>query len=471
MSLEAYTGSFVSPRAQLQATTSTYVDLFDFTTKNYPDLAPGMFRIYADQSLTGFLTFHGAEDVLTADKHIWTEEGRRHVIHEGAGVTYVAATGIATVTVAESAAVVRVGEIAEVHDITNSFSFTGYITAVSGAQVTISIKDYAKSSGSIPSVAGTNVTLFTIGSEFAKGSAGMSGALTRDYTAYDNKPFIAKDVYEINGSDLTNVNWVEDGQGNEYWYLGDQIEARARFMDKLEIEALTQTKSVTGSAGADLYQGSEGLFDAINTGGNNFTGYITTKADLKAIIKRLDNVAGETINMAYLDRDAELAFDDLAAQLNTNYGVVSGSTVSFTGGNYGEFTNGEGTELTLSFKGLEWGGYRFLKQGWKILKNPTLYGNDNLVPASRVHGIMVPYGVAPIGNDIESNRVESVPYLTQLYKAKPGYSRGFESFLLGSVMLDRPTKSDDVLEIHMRTERMLRVVGRRKFFKFSGVQA
>ena len=48
-----------------------------------------------------------------------------------------------------------------------------------------------------------------------------------------SNPFmIVKDRYEVNGSQATNIGYVNVGNGDYRWYMHGEQEARKRFMDK-----------------------------------------------------------------------------------------------------------------------------------------------------------------------------------------------------------------------------------------------
>ena len=54
-----------------------------------------------------------------------------------------------------------------------------------------------------------DVTVFIYGSEFRKGTAGMVGSLEANDFIFENKPIIIKDTYNVSGSDMAQIGWVE----------------------------------------------------------------------------------------------------------------------------------------------------------------------------------------------------------------------------------------------------------------------
>jgi hypothetical protein len=63
---------------------------------------------------------------------------------------------------------------------------------------------------------------------------------------YSNKPIILKDYYEVSGSDVSRIGWVEvtseEGQSGYLWYLKAEADTRARFTDYLEMSMLEGVK-------------------------------------------------------------------------------------------------------------------------------------------------------------------------------------------------------------------------------------
>ena len=52
------------------------------------------------------------------------------------------------------------------------------------------------------------VELFVYGSEFRKGTSGMEKSLEAGFESKEN-PIIIKDAYEVSGSEMAHVGWVE----------------------------------------------------------------------------------------------------------------------------------------------------------------------------------------------------------------------------------------------------------------------
>ena len=81
---------------------------------------------------------------------------------------------------------------------------------------------------------------------------------TNPPTAFDDfnavrksNPFmIVKDRYEVNGSQATNIGWVNVGGGEYRWFMKGEQEARARFEDRREMMMLLgeQARWTAGAA-------------------------------------------------------------------------------------------------------------------------------------------------------------------------------------------------------------------------------
>ena len=56
-----------------------------------------------------------------------------------------------------------------------------------------------------------------------------------------------KDYYEVAGSDVTQIGWVEvtgeEGQNGYYWYLKAEGDTRARFADYTEMAMIEARKA------------------------------------------------------------------------------------------------------------------------------------------------------------------------------------------------------------------------------------
>ena len=90
-----------------------------------------------------------------------------------------------------------------------------------------------------PAFTNGSVDLFIYGSEFAKGTKLEWWVLTKaDDFIFENKPIIIKDSYEVSGSDMAQIGWIEVTTENGakwiiYGILKSEHETRLRFEDYL----------------------------------------------------------------------------------------------------------------------------------------------------------------------------------------------------------------------------------------------
>lgn len=446
MALAALPFNPVTPPPEIQPNTSNFKTVYDFTDQFLPDLSKEMYLIRNREALHGWLAAHGMEESLTADKHTWAEEGERHVIHEGdvtrAGTTFTRASHS-----------IRPDVKIEIYDPVAKIRVLALVTSVPDANSFVAVP-YKYADFTAAGIGTTGLTVITAGSEYAKGTDGQTTALNNEFDIYENKPIIEKDVYKINNSDLTNISWFSY-KGNFYWFDAQFEETYERFLDECEYSMLTAEKAdATSPLFGTGTNGTEGYFSALRTRGATFNGLIQTTADIESIIKLQDRVHGETMNALFVSRDQSFKIDNWLSQLNAN----------FSGGfDYGMWQNANiNTDLVkLGFRGFEWAEYRFMKQTWNVLTNPTKGGANSLVVDGRVNGVMFPMGFTNLRETFGAENAKRVPYLTLMYKEMPGYSRRMEKFYLGSGRI-AATNSNDSTEMHLRTERMLRVVGARK---------
>lgn len=446
MALAALPFDPVTPPPEIQATTSNFQNVYDFSDQFFPDLAKEMYLVRNRESLHGWLAAHGMEESLTADKHIWTEEGERHVIHEGD----VTRAGLVFTRAGHS---IRKNQKIEVYDPVAKVRALALVT--DSDTDTFTADPYADADFSTTGVGTTGLTVITAGSEFGKGTDGQEQALNMQYDTYDNKPIIQKDVYKINNSDLTNVSWFMYNN-TYYWYDAQFEETYQRFLDDCEYSYLTAEKaSVTSPLDGTGTTGTDGYFSALRKRGATFNGLIQTTADIESIIKLQDKVHGETANSMFVSRDQSFKIDSWLASLNADYS---------TGFDYGLFQNQNiNTDLVkLGFKGFQWGEYQFIKQTWNVLTNPTKLGSGALAVDGRVNGVMFPMGFTNLNETWGAENAKRVPYLTMMHKQMPGYSRKLEKFYLGSGRIEKATNSNDSIQMHLRTEGLLRTVGARK---------
>ena len=428
----------------------------DWSQQYLPDLYEAEVERYGDRSIASFLRMVGAEMPMTSDQVIWSEQGRLHLTYTGA-----LDTTSGQVTIANSGThAIRVGQTVKLKGGTSGIIANAYVSAVNAGATTLDLKRYDKALFST-APAFTNseiVTIFVIGSEFAKATTGMTGAVTPSFKSFTNKPIILKDKYEISGSDASQVGWVEvtgeNGQSGYLWYLKAEGDTRTRFEDYLEMSMVEGELAANGSgaAGVTGIGGTEGLFAAIEDRGHVTAGVDGNTAtedlqDFDEILKKLDTQGAIEENMLFVNRDVALNIDDMLAAQNS-YG--SGGT------SYGVFSNSEDMALNLGFSGFRRGSYDFYKTDWKYLNDITTGG-----AFASIRGVVVPAGTSTVYDQTLGKNIKR-PFLHVRYRASEADDRKMKSWTTGSV--GGATTSDlDAMEVHYLSERCLVVQGANNF--------
>jgi hypothetical protein len=77
---------------QKQTLASNYIDFTSTATKGWaqqylPDLMEKEAEVFGNRTIAGFLDKVGAEESMTADQVVWSEQGRLHLAYTGSLVT------------------------------------------------------------------------------------------------------------------------------------------------------------------------------------------------------------------------------------------------------------------------------------------------------------------------------------------------------------------------------------------------
>ena len=426
---------------------SNYLSNADYTFAQQflPDLYEKEFEKYGNRSIASFLRMVGAELPSSSDLIKWSEQGRLHVQASG------------TITDGDTIAVTghdfRTNQTIIVSNADASVQIKALITDASAAD-SIEVAPYSHSdmvTGSGSFTAADAVKIFVFGSEFKKGTSGMSGSLQASFEAKENNPIIIKDKYEVSGSELAHVGWVEvtteNGASGYLWYLKSEHETRLRFEDYLETSMVEGEPAVASSAALTAgYKGTKGLFYEIENGGNTSSGDITDRDDLEAFAKVLDKEGAIQENVLFVNRDTSFKIDRVLADQNN-----SGASTS----SYGLFDNDEDMALNLGFTGFRI-GYDFYKSDWKYLNDATTRGN-----IGGVDGIMVPAGTTTIYDQVLGQNAKR-PFLHVRYRQSATEDRKYKSWVTGSAGGASTTDKDN-MEVHFLSERALCVMGANNF--------
>lgn len=310
------------------------------------------------------------------------------------------------------------------------------------------------SGGAANFTAADAITIFVYGSEFKKGTAGMQGSLEADFESKENNPIIIKDRYEVSGSEMAHVGWVEvtteNGASGYLWYLKSEHETRLRFEDYLETAMVEGEPAAANSAAATAgYKGTKGLFYDVENNGNVATGIFTDRDDLEAMAKVLDKEGAIQENVMFVNRATSFELDRVLASQNN---------ASASDSSYGLFDNDEDMALNLGFTGFRI-GYDFYKSDWKYLNDATTRGN-----IGGVDGILVPAGSTTVYDQVLGENAKR-PFLHVRYRVSPTEDRKYKSWVVGSAG-GAATTDRDVMEVHFLSERALCTMGVNNFMLF-----
>jgi hypothetical protein len=467
----------INPTAQKQATSGNYLDFTsgagnDFSQQYLPEIYEQEIERYGNRTLSGFLNMVGAEMPMTSDQVVWSEQNRLHISYDACTI---AANNDATVTIQDSNAsvggskphAIRVNSLVVILDPATGTEQKAIVKGIT--DTTIEAHPFDSATWATNLVSATALKVFVFGSEFAKGTAGMSGSVEPSFTQFSNSPIIIKDNYSINGSDTAQIGWVEvgteDGTSGYLWYLKAESETRLRYQDYLEMTLVEAEKAAvtTGiSAGSQGAKGTEGLFAAIASRGNVYGAFPADLPSFDAILKNLDGQGAIEENMLFLDRATNLAFDDMLA------GLDGGSTGS--GSAYGVFENSEQMALNLGFSGFRRGSYDFYKTDWKYLNDASTRGADSNFSSGEVDaidGVLIPAGTSTVYDQILGTNIRR-PFLHVRYRASEADDRRMKTWITGSVG-GAYTSDVDEMRVNFLSERCLCVQGANNFVLLKSV--
>jgi len=490
MALNPQFGTIVPSQGQ-QTLASNYLNFaagangVNFAQQYLPELYEAEVERYGNRTLGGFLRMVGAEMPMTSDQVIWSEQNRLHISYTNctmpAGGLSILIPVTAAGVVPQIQNVISPGATIVVMD-----NFGGEAKCLVGSSNTalggvanaglLTVQPYTAATLIAAGLVGA-VKIFVYGSDFQKGSTTINAGVglntlantanpmvTVDpaFSTFTNSPIIIRSTYTVNGSDTAQIGWVEvateDGTGGYLWYLKAESETRLRFEDYLEMAMVEGELRVAASPVAALSGGTEGLFAAIQNGGNVQTGF-TAAAGLDsfdAILKNLDTQGAIEENMLFLNRNTALDFDDMLASIS---GGFAGGTA------FGLFENSEEMALNLGFSGFRRGSYDFYKTDWKYLNDASTRGA--LAGPASIEGVLVPAGTSTVYDQILGTNIRR-PFLHVRYRASQADDRRMKSWLTGSVG-GAFTSSLDAMEVNFLSERCLVTQARNNFVLFKGI--
>ena len=491
MALSPQFGSIVpSPQQQLLATNylafnTGGANANDFAQQYLPEIYEQEVERYGNRTLSGFLRMVGAEMPMTSDQVIWSEQNRLHVSYDNVGnaganvlviPVRVAAAGLPAITnvVSPGQTIVAMDGAGQELKCIVTASNTAAPGAAGAGQLTVAPYTAANTAG-----LGAIVKIFVYGSEFNKGSqttnsvAGGANpaigttniSIDPSFTQFSNSPIIIRNTYTINGSDMAQIGWVEvateDGTSGYLWYLKAESETRLRFEDYLEmsvIEGELASGAGAGSAANSGFQGTQGLFAAIQSRGNVEVAFSGAGGldDFDEILKNLDTQGAIEENMLFLQRQTSLDFDNMLGAISSGF---QGGTA------YGLFENSEEMALNLGFSGFRRGSYDFYKTDWKYLNDASTRGAQ--VGISSIEGVLVPAGTSTVYDQILGTNIRR-PFLHVRFRASETEDRRMKSWLTGSAG-GAFTSQLDAMQVNFLSERCLVVQAANNFVLFQGI--
>ena len=457
----------------------------DFAQQYLPEIYEQEVERYGNRTLGGFLRMVGAEMPMTSDQVIWSEQNRLHVSYTnvanplgGGALNFVlnvptnGANGTIQNAIFPNDTIVVMDPLTGV----TVKAIVGAVAAGAGNSTSVtaypfSIADFSAASGGFAQTAvglGT-LKVFVYGSIFAKGTgAPANGAQVKSIqpqlTQFSNQPIIIKDSFQINGSDMAQIGWVdvatEDGTSGYLWYLKSESETRLRFDDYLEMAMVegelaaaaagvnfaassVGVPGFTAAAGTAVAHGTQGLFAAVTARGNIMAGFSggTGISDFDQVLKNLDTQGAIEENMLFLNRDLDLDFDDMLGQISA--GIAGGVA-------YGLFENSQDMALNLGFSGFRRGSYDFYKTSWKYLNDASTRGG---VAVSGIEGVLIPAGTSTVYDQSLGTNIRR-PFLHVRYRASQTEDRRYKNWITGSAG-GAYTTALDAMQVNWLSERCL----------------
>tara|TARA_R100001594_G_scaffold49516_1_gene82429 strand:- start:82 stop:1560 length:1479 start_codon:yes stop_codon:yes gene_type:complete len=458
----------------------------DWAAQYLPEVMEKEAEVFGNRTISGFLSQVGAEEPMSSDQVVWSEQGRLHLAYT-ADITHLTAGTAAggRITIIDHIDT-NAAYVANTHGIrpgdtvllaTSAGTLKCYVEAAANGSNIVDVVPYTQAnlgSAGVTMVTGSeNARVFVYGSEFVKGAAGRTMSNIASHVTLSNKPIILKDYYEVSGSDTAQIGWVEvsgeDGQSGYFWYLKSAGETRSRFSDYLETAMLEGELDTSGAtSGVDTALGvagnsvgTEGLFAAVRDRGNSTGGITGTSAaqdlaEFDAILAEFDSQGAIEEYMMFVDRTTSLAIDDMLGSMNS-YGAG--------GTSYGVFNNSADMALNLGFTGFRRGSYDFYKSDFKYLNQKDGRGAINAIATGdAIRGVMIPAGVSSVYDQAMGRNIKR-PFLHVRYRASQADNRKYKSWVVGSV--GAMTSGDDTMQMHFLSERCLVTQGANNFMLLS----
>lgn len=437
MALEVSPGVILTPTATKTATPTNYLSASDYNWINQyePEAAKQIVGRFGSGDITGMLEKLGKEYPCESDTYIWKEEARLKQL--GTGITRSA--NVFTL----NGHTYRVGETVMVRNAAGTVALQGIVTEVA----TNTFTAICGQAADWDAVGTTGLVVFAYSSEFKKRTSGMSQSLNSQYSSFENRHVIIKEMVDESGSNLAKKTWLEvtnttTGMRGYLWFYQNYNDTEKRFRNAIEHGLLRGVNWTAGSAAVSAgYQGTQGMISAFQEG-NVFTGVITDLEDIDAIINRFDAQGQIPENYMYNNTSQGIAIDDM----------LNAANVQSVG--WGAFDNNESMAISLEFDGFKRSGYSFYKTRHRFLNDPTAEGS--MVGAKKVHAFVIPSGSKTVKQLIGDDSTTQ-PMIHVKYRAGAETNRKFKMVVTGA---EAGNSRIDEKIVDFYTERMLCVLGR-----------
>jgi len=418
---------------KVTATPEKYVALGTLVNPTKPSNMDLLVKTFGDQGLTGFLELSGAtKSIATADEVQYWEESRLHRSFQATvAAALLNADATYTITNVDNGTVTISGTFAEDYVRVNDVILAAngqrsIVKTVSGANLTFTARPLDNAATDVQASA---VQYNVIGNLYAQGTSQPGRFYNTQLTRRVNPLFITKETFQVNGSQATNIGWVDVGGGDYRWFIKGEMDTRKRFLNQREAMLMY------GQANNTVGVGTRGYFseiedrgivvNAVNSSPNPSTDFANDGfADFDAIVLAIDKEGAPSEYAMFCDLQLSLDFDKMVAAGNgalTSQGVM---------GQYGAFNNSADMAITLGFKSFTRGGYTFHKKDWKLLNDPTMGGSYLAAKTTgAVRGAMT-----PLSTVADAKTGERSPSLEMVYKSAGGYSRDIEHWVTGGGM-------------------------------------
>ena len=427
--------------ALLKTSPDKYISLNTLLEYNKDDNRDLLIQTYGDQGITGFLELTGAvKNAGTNDQVQYWEEGRLHKVLTtvAGGLTAAAEAELHVGTFSSGAEPVRLNDV-----LLTEGGQRLVVTGFAAGDDEVLVKRLDGENTTAETTVGKKIIV--IGNIYSQGTSQPTSFYQNDVQKRTNDFLITKETYQVNGSQATNIGWIDTGNGDYRWYVRGEMDTRKRFMNQREMMMLLAERELTNNEGVQLaggtndqVTGSEGYFAAVENRGITTTGDFDSMADIDSIILLLDKQGAPSEYAMYVNTQTSLNMDDMVAS-----GIATSVTAGLPG-QFGAFQNSPDMAVQLGFKSFTRGGYTFHKHDWKLLNDPTLLGAFG-TPLYK--GAMV-----PMTQVADAKTGVKAPALEMNYKAANGYSREMEHWVTGGGVLGYSTDGDDLAKFHYRSE-------------------